>query len=187
MNYQSHIREITDSFTSQHIPQQIYMITNGSGQDRSSFLHSLESVFGSMPDWEVLRLNPASDILSDLSAVLPSLPDLPSDVRSSNISGLQSTNTTMRHYYASTIISSVLTYMQQHGRRLLILIDDVAPSRDMQLFIYEFQMLVRQDLDMCLVLAGNAKQLKELQDMPSISFLYRATKISLSEDTSASN
>ena len=69
---------------------------------------------------------------------------------------------------------------QQTRIRVLIAIDEVTSTPGMREFVHSFQMFVRQDLPVFLILTGLFQNIDLLQNKKGLTFLYRAPKITLS-------
>jgi hypothetical protein len=67
----------------------------------------------------------------------------------------------------------------EEKKRLLITIDEAVNSKNMRIFVSAFQILVRQDYPVFLLMTGLLQNITNLQDEKSLTFLYRAPKIQL--------
>ena len=59
-------------------------------------------------------------------------------------------------------------------------INEITNTKYMREFIFSFQIFVRQDLPLFLLMSGSHKGVYELQNVNTLTFLYRAPKIKLS-------
>ena len=76
-------------------------------------------------------------------------------------------------------IGKMLESLKRKGQRILITIDEVSNSQNMRTFASAFQILVRQDLPVYLLMTGLYENVNELQNEKNLTFLYRAPKIEL--------
>ena len=73
-----------------------------------------------------------------------------------------------------------LESLKKNGKRVLIAIDEVTSTPCMREFVHSFQMFVRQDLPVFLIMTGLYQNIDLLQNEKGLTFLYRAPKITLS-------
>lgn len=82
-----------------------------------------------------------------------------------------------------TDIEDVLSHMLEHinrcGKRLLITVDEAVSSDNIKIFASSFQIFVRDNLPIYLLMTGLYENIYELQNDKSLTFLYRAPKINL--------
>ena len=78
-----------------------------------------------------------------------------------------------------TALSKMLQSLQNHGKRVLVTVDEAANSQHMRVFVSAFQILIRQDLPIFLLMTGLYDNIRSLQDEKTLTFLYRAPKIEL--------
>lgn len=76
-----------------------------------------------------------------------------------------------------TEAKKILKCIGEKGERVLIIIEGISSNQTLKEFVSMFQIYMRQDLPVFLVLAGLAENVFELQDEKTITFLYRAPKI----------
>lgn len=76
-------------------------------------------------------------------------------------------------------VSKMLEYLKKEGKRLLITIDEVTDTDEIGVFVSSFQIFLRQDLPIYLLMTGLYENIYELQNDKSLTFLYRAPKILL--------
>ena len=69
--------------------------------------------------------------------------------------------------------------MTKKKKRLLITIDEVTNTKKMRIFASAFQIFVRQDYPIFLLMTGLYENIHELQNEKSLTFLYRAPKLRL--------
>lgn len=78
-----------------------------------------------------------------------------------------------------TALEKMLQSLKKKGKRLLICIDEVTNTSQMRAFAAAFQIFLRQDLSVYLLMTGLFENISALQNEKSLTFLYRAPKISL--------
>lgn len=133
-------------------------------------------------DWIVVELNPERDMLQSLAAKLSSENELANIFKSARINlslfglGLE-VEGAAPIADIETALSKMLESLNRHSKKVLITIDEVASTDNMRVFASAFQILVRQDLPVFLIMTGLYENIRRLQDEKSLAFLYRAPRI----------
>ena len=78
-----------------------------------------------------------------------------------------------------TAITKMLQNLKKHDKRVLVTIDEVVSSKSMREFAGAFQIFIRQDLPIFLLMTGLYQNIEELQNKKNLTFLLRAPRISL--------
>lgn len=73
----------------------------------------------------------------------------------------------------------MLEQIKKAGKRLLISIDEVTNSEYIRVFASAFQIFIRQDYPIFLLMTGLYENIHNLQNEKSLTFLYRAPKVLL--------
>ena len=76
-------------------------------------------------------------------------------------------------------VSRQLESLKARHKRVLILIDEVSNNPEMRVFVGSFQIYLRQQLPVYLVMTGLYENIDDLQNEPDLTFLHRAPKIYL--------
>ncbi len=76
-------------------------------------------------------------------------------------------------------MAKMLEQLQRLGKRLLITIDEVVYSEQMKVFASAFQIFMRQEYPIFILMIDLYENIYELQNDKSLTFLYRAPKIIL--------
>lgn len=178
------IDSITESLTSDQSDEQAFKITGIRGTGKTVTLTALEKRFRNDKDFIVLDLNCTDDILKDLAAELYS--EFPSITRfidaNLNLSvfgiGL---NLGKKAPVASinTAVKKILQEIKKQGKRLLILMDEVRKTRGLVEFIQSFQIFIRNELPVYLVVAGLYEDIESIENSDGITFFLRATKFEM--------
>ena len=177
--------EILDAFTAEPVNQQIYMITGVRGTGKTVLLTDISNRLRNAEDWIVVELNPAADLLQGLAAKLARSEKLSELMRKAKISlslpdlGIELAPGAMTADLETAIID-MLERMKQNGKRLLVSVDEVTNSDGMRIFASAFQMFIRRELPIFLLMTGLYENIEDLQNEKNLTFLYRAPKITLS-------
>ena len=76
-------------------------------------------------------------------------------------------------------IDKMLEHVKKAGKKLLITIDEVTKSENIRVFAAAFQIFLRKEYPVYLVMTGLYENIYNLQNEKSLTFLYRAPKIVL--------
>ena len=175
---------IVDSFTAEHPTQQIFMITGVRGSGKTVFMTDVAKRLKKEKDWIVVELSSEGDILEKLGSALTAEHTLADIFQRASINlsffgfGLEVKNaapiTSME-----VALGKMLESLQKLGKRLLVAIDEVICTSEMRAFASAFQLFVRKDLPIFLLMTGLHENIEELQNEKNLTFLYRAPKVYL--------
>ena len=177
--------EIISTFSAEdHAPSQIFMITGVRGSGKTVLLTEIAKHFKSQKNWVTVDLNPERDLLSTLVAKLTSHQDLLSIFKAAKINlsflgfGIEiAGEPPVRDIEVA--LDRMLSSMKSHGKKLLIAIDEVSNTQTMREFAGTFQILLRHDLPIFLIMTGLYENIRSLQDARNLTFLHRAPRIEL--------
>ncbi len=155
------IEEMVDSFTAEIPTQQIYMITGVRGSGKTVLMTEVVKRLQDREDWIVVELNPAKDLLEGLA---------------SRLYEIQGTTPVT---VIEVAIERMLEILKKKGKRVLVAIDEAASTKEMQMFASEFQLIIRKDLPLYLIMTGLYENIDELQNDKILTFLHRAPKIKM--------
>lgn len=176
--------EILDSFTSPNANQQIYIITGIRGSGKTVLMTSIADVLRGEKDWIVVELNPELDLLNNLASKLSSHSSCQEWFKKAGINlsylgfGVEISGEPPVTDLETAIVR-MLENIKKHGKRLLITIDEVTNTQQMRVFAASFQIMIRLNLPVFLLMTGLFANVYELQSQKSMTFLYRAPKIQL--------
>lgn len=178
------LREIVDTFQMESISQQIYLIVGVRGYGKTVLMTQAARQLVQDDRWVHIELNPARDLLASLLAKLNS--------NRSCLDALKDADVNLSFFGFSvglaraaqikdpeTAVAAILRQMGKHGKRLLITIDEATSTEQMRVFTSAFQIFVRDDLPVFLLMTGLYKNIEALQDESSLTFLHRAPRIHL--------
>lgn len=75
------------------------------------------------------------------------------------------------------IIEKIFSKLMKKNKRVLITIDEVIHDDNMRTFASQFQIFVRQDFPIFLIMTGLYENIHEVQNDPALTFLLRSPKI----------
>jgi hypothetical protein len=177
-------QEITETFSEALINQQVYIITGLRGTGKTVLLNDVAKYYRDETGWEVIELNAERDLLQSLASKLYDIKGVKDTFVKAKIDvsalGIGvSTENTFQYNDIESAIAKMLDVIKKEKKRLLITIDEAVNSKNMRIFVSAFQILVRQDYPIFLLMTGLLQNITNLQDEKSLTFLYRAPKIQL--------
>ncbi len=176
--------EIIDKFCNESPTQQVFMITGVRGTGKTVFMTEISKKIKQKRDWIVVELNPERDLLKSLASKLSSEDGLAKIFQSAKINlsffgfGLE-VDGTVPITDIETALEKMLESLKKHSKKILITIDEGVNTPDMRAFASAFQIFVRQDLPVFLLMTGLYENINNLQNEKSLTFLYRAPKVEL--------
>ena len=180
----SQMQEIIDNFNDETPSNQIYMITGVRGSGKTVMMTSIANELRGTEGWIVAELNPTRDLLKSLAAKLYSLPEMYAHFVQAKLDfsllglGLSLENATPITDIENAI-ELMLAELRKRGKKLLITIDEVTNSEYIRVFVSAFQIFLRQDYPLFLLMTGLYENIHNLQNDKALTFLYRAPKMLL--------
>lgn len=176
--------EIIRNFSSDPSPSQIYMITGVRGSGKTVLLTEIEDHFREQ-DWIVFDLSVESDLLSSFAAKLYNEQRLRGLFEKARFNfSILGFGVEIRDVPPitdlGTAIEEMLRIVKRQNKKILIAIDEAANSASMRQFVSEYQILLRNKYPVYLLMTGLYENIYELQNVKTLTFLYRAPKITLS-------
>lgn len=180
----SQTNEIIDNFNAKEPSAQIYMITGVRGSGKTVMMTGIAGELKKEENWIVVELNPARDLLQSLAAKLYSLPEMhPHFIQAKFDFSILGLGVAIENAVPVTDIENAIELMlmeiQKHHKRLLITIDEVTNCEFIRIFSSSFQIFLRQDYPIFLLMTGLYENIYDLQNEKSLTFLYRAPKMML--------
>ena len=181
----SQITEIENAFFDKNITQQIFMITGVRGSGKTVFMSSIASDC-LKKNWIVVNVNvsSANDILSQIAIELSHDARIQKKHEFKNISisvggfslGIAKKEPITSYEYET---KQLLKIAKKYHYRVLITMDEVTNSAAVREFSGAFQIWVREELPVYLLMTGLYENIHELQNVKTLTFLYRAPRIDL--------
>lgn len=176
--------EIVTMFQAEEASNQIYMLTGVRGSGKTVLMTTISRILEADDRWIIMELNPVRDLLQSLAAKLYSLPEMhPLFLKAKLDLSAFGLGVSIDHAVPvtdiETAISRMLEQIKKAGKRLLISIDEVTNSEYIRVFASAFQIFIRQDYPIFLLMTGLYENIHNLQNEKSLTFLYRAPKVLL--------
>ncbi len=175
---------ILSSFLGDFPTQQVYMITGIRGSGKTVLMTEVSRQIREKDEWVVIELNPERSLLEDLATKLNSDQTLVQIFRNAKINlsffgiGIDISGTSPVTNI-ETAIQKMLETLQKKGKRILLTIDEAYSTPSMKEFVHSFQIFIRQNLPVFLLMTGLYHNIDTLQNEKGLTFLYRAPKIEL--------
>lgn len=181
-DYQSD--DIIQSFLSDTPSYQVCMITGVRGSGKTVTLSVIANHIRKEKNWIVVDLNPEKNLLHMLAAELSNKRELLELFRDAHIN-LSVLGFGLEIDGAPPITDEVvalrrmLEKLTKSGKKVLITIDEVSSTPQIREFASQFQIFMRENLNVFLLMTGLYENIYELQNEKSLTFLYRAPKVEL--------
>lgn len=163
---------------------QIYMVTGVRGSGKTVMMTNIADILSKRDDWIVVELNATRDLLQSLASRLYAVPRLHDCFLKAKLDfsafGLGvSIENAAPVTDVEDMVAKMLDQLQKLGKRLLITIDGVVYSEQMKVFASAFQIFMRQEYPIFILMTGLYENIYKLQNDKSLTFLYRTPKIIL--------
>lgn len=176
------VNKVLTTFTELQDFERIITGTRGSG--KTVLMTDITERISEYPDWIVTKISPLDDILDALYRNLQNNEKFGFDHLEANY-GLSflgaSVNVTSRKPEVNLIdaIDKTLEVLQKNNMKVLVAIDEVTNTPQMQKFASAFQLFISNNRPICFLATGLYDEIMSLQDINNLTFLYRAPKIIL--------
>ena len=176
--------EIIDAFLATPINQQIYMITGVRGSGKTVLMTDVSRRLKTEEDWAVIELNPETDMLHSFAAKLSRVEAFGELFRKAKINlsllglGLEMDGVTPIAD-DETAIARMLESIRKKGKRVLVTVDEVTNNENVRKFAAAFQIFIRAELPIFLLMTGLYENVDDLRNEKSLTFLYRAPRIQI--------
>lgn len=177
------LEELQSEFCAAKPSQQVALLTGVRGSGKSTLTAKLMKIFAEKNDWIVADLLVESDMLEDLLDKLTQekkakalLKEIKLSVSAFGISA----EVESRHDASVKIqLDEVLEALTKHGKRVLIVVDDVASTASMKRFVHYIHSCLMKDYNVFLLMNGVYDNIENLQNQKTLTFLQRAPKTDL--------
>lgn len=178
------VNDIIDTFQSENPISNAYLIEGLRGTGKTVLMTTIEKELEKENDWIIVDLNSTQDLLTDFAMRLVDSCKNFSDIlkKGFNLSiagfgiGLNGENQSRD---SVSIICEILESLKKKNKKVLITIDEVMNGENMRHFASEFQILLRKDFSVFLLMTGLYENIYSIQNDPALTFLLRTPKIKL--------
>lgn len=175
------IDNIISTFNADNPISQAFMIEGIRGSGKTVLMTTIAKELDADDDWVIINLNPTMDLLSGFALRLSDKCGIKSDIlsRGFNVSAYGfgvGINPDDRSDYIGIIEKAFKTIIKKK-KKVLITIDEVVNDDNMKVFASQFQIFVRQDFPIFLIMTGLYENIYEIQNDPALTFLLRSPKV----------
>lgn len=176
--------KIFNDFNSPTSEENLYILTGVRGSGKTVMLNYLKQEFEKENNWIVININPEMDILENLAAKIYEKGSLyryfikPGFNFSFKGFGF-SIEGDMPLKSVESLLEKMLQILKNKGKKVLVTIDELANDKNMKVFTHTFKNLVNDKYLIYLIATGLNEVVNNLQNEPTLTFIYRATKIEI--------
>ncbi|MBO4374728.1 MAG: AAA family ATPase [Lachnospiraceae bacterium] len=176
------IYDIVSCFDADNPVSQTFLIEGVRGSGKTVLMTAVSADLTERKRWISVDLNQTQDLLKDLAMRLviacKKAPDIMKTGFNISFAGFGvGINDSSGFYDEVSIIEEIMEQLKKKNKRLLITIDEVSNSENMRRFASQFQLFVRKDYPIFLIMTGLYDNLYSIQNDPSLTFLLRTPKI----------
>ena len=176
--------EIIESFKADNPDFQVCMITGVRGSGKTVAMTTIANDLRKDDQWLVVDLNPERDLLNALASELSSNKDIIDYLKNAQINfsafgfgvGFTSGSDVKD---ITVLLNTILEKITKENKRVLVTIDEVTANQNIKEFVSQFQIFIRKNYNVFLLMTGLYENIYDLQNEKSLTFLYRAPKIEL--------
>ena len=173
---------IISNFSADNAVSQTFLIEGIRGSGKTVLMTTVANLLANDKNWVVINLNPMMDLLSNfairLNEACNSKPDIVN--KGFNISaagfGIGLNPEEASSDYVG-IIEKCFKNLEKKKKRVLITIDEAIHDNNMRVFASQYQIFVRENHPIFLIMTGLYENIYSIQNDPSLTFLLRSPKI----------
>lgn len=176
--------DIISAFTADPPVCQSYLICGIRGSGKTVLMTAVSKELAAEKDWIIVDLNSTQNLLDDFAMRLsdackkiPSFLESGFDISFAGFGIGIGTNPQEKDSVGK--IETLLEYIVKKGRKVLITIDEVMNGDNMRSFASQFQIFLRKDYPVYLIMTGLYENIYEIQNDPALTFLLRSPRIFL--------
>ena len=186
------IEDLLRSYHDPNAPERITILSGVRGCGKTSILSDISSMLEESSDWIVINASSTEHLLKNISGMFELKLDekrRQSQVEIDSISlGLPFVNLEVGLNSKDTLNPSgfyprlykLLNICKELELKVLFAVDEVNNTKDVKEFIASYQLLYRENFDICLLMAGLPHLIDSVLNDEVLTFLRRANRITLS-------
>lgn len=176
--------EIINSFLSDNPSYQVCTITGVRGNGKTVALTTISNEIAKNKNWIIVNLNSERDLIESLTGELCNRRDLKRLFIDAKINlSMFGLGVEMKNVSPITDIivglRMMLKKLTEKDKKVLITIDEVIPNKSFKEFANQIQIFIRENLNVFLLMSGLYDNIDNLQNVKTLTFLYRSPKIDL--------
>ncbi len=174
---------ILSTFRESPVTDQLFMIMGVRGSGKTVLMSSIANTLAADKEWIVVRCTPTGDIVHTIASELYNSNKFHQLSLEAQVNvpfvGHVGISSQVPEETDLSKIDKALAVLQQHGRKLLITIDEVTNTPQMKEFASVFQILIGKERPIYFLGTGLYENIMPLQNEKNMTFLYRAPRIVL--------
>lgn len=175
--------DIISDFQQEKSSSKAYMITGVRGSGKTVFMTDICKKMRELDDWIILELSPEEDILQAIAYRLSKEKSFSQYILKANID-LSILNVEIQKKQnlsapITLLVQELLELASKHNKKILIAIDEAINNKYIKEFAHSFQIFIRNELPIYLIMTGLYENIYEIQNEKTLTFLYRTPRIEL--------
>ncbi|MCQ2522175.1 MAG: ATP-binding protein [Lachnospiraceae bacterium] len=175
------IEEIVDEMNADIVQNSCFMLTGIRGSGKTVTMTAIEKQLKEDKKWIVVDLSTERDMLQSLVAKLYDRDEFVRKFAQANLNltGFGIGVAVEKKPPIADIESAleiILKEVKKSNRKLLVSVDEVTNNNYMKQLVSTFQIMIRQELPIYLLMAGLYENVHNLENEETLTFLYRAPK-----------
>ena len=176
---------IVSTFCADHAVSQTFLIDGVRGSGKTVLMTTVARILEKDKGWIVINLNPTMDLLSNFAIRLHETCNKIPGIFTKGFSvsaagfgiGMNAEEKITDHV---GMIEKIFGRLIKKKQKVLVTIDEVIHDNNMRIFASQYQIFVRQDFPVFLIMTGLYENISEIQNDPSLTFLLRSPRITMS-------
>ena len=172
--------KIISTFSAENPVAQSFLIAGIRGSGKTVLMTAVANILERNKDWIVINLNPTMDLLESFAIRLNEASGTKIEIKGFNISAAgfgMGVDTDKKPADYVGVIDRCIKNLIKKKKRILITVDEVMCDQNMKVFASQFQIFLRQDYPVFLIMTGLYENIYEIQNDPALTFLLRSPKI----------
>lgn len=177
------IEEIEKTFLGEPARSQTYLIRGVRGSGKTVLMTAIAKEIADNSDWICVDLNSSQNLIDDLSYRLvdacghvAGFLDRGMDI---SVAGFGIGFGSKSDRDSVSRCEEILNMLKKHKKKLLITIDEVCNDQSMKQLASQFQIWIRKEYHIFLLMTGLYENINAIQNDPQLTFLLRSPKITL--------
>lgn len=175
--------QVITTFDMERPTNHVYMIAGVRGTGKTVSLSEISEHFYNEDNWLIINLNPDTDMMKESASEITRMTDSKKMDVSANINipvaGSVTIKGAEKDLTDSSRMKDLLDKVANQKKRILFVIDEVISNSYIRVFAGQFQIWLRENRPVYLVMAGLYENISNIQNEKTLTFLYRAPKIIL--------
>lgn len=173
--------EIITELESETVQNPCFMLSGVRGSGKTVTMTAIEREMREKDDWIVIGLNPQLDMIKSLVAKLYDTHEFINKFITANLNLSQfgiglAVESKPPVADIESALERILAEIKRQKKRLLVTIDEVSNTQYMREFASAYQILIRNEYPIYLIMAGLYNNIQNLEDEDNLTFLYRTPK-----------